>query len=156
KYIFLALFPVVLVIVTLAPEGLRLWLGPAFAQNGTAVMRWLAAGILVNSVATIPFILIQSAGRPSLVAILETAQLPLYIVAVWLLTLRLGIVGTAIAWTSRVIIDAVLLLACSHYLLPHRPGFLLKLGIALAAALGVLGLAALPATLLAKAVFLAI
>jgi O-antigen/teichoic acid export membrane protein len=156
KYILLTLFPIILIIVTLASEGLRLWLGPAFAQNGTAVMRWLAAGILVNGVATVPFILIQSAGRPSLVAKAETAQLPLYIIAIWLLTMRFGIVGTAIAWTGRVTIDAIILFACSHRVLPHKPGFLWKLGIATTGMLAVLGLALLPETLLMKAAFLGV
>src|SRR5262249_36923925 len=43
KSVFLCVFPIVLTIVTFALEGLRLWLGNAFAQNGASVLRWLAA-----------------------------------------------------------------------------------------------------------------
>jgi O-antigen/teichoic acid export membrane protein len=156
KYILLGVFPIVLVIVTLAPEGLRFWLGPAFAQNGAEAMRWLAPGILVNAVATVPFILIQSAGRPGLVAKVETAQLPVYVVGIWLLTARFGIVGTAVAWTGRVTIDAIILFACSHRLLPHKPGFLWKLGMAMTGVFAALGLALIPETLLMKAAFLGV
>src|SRR5713101_506154 len=51
KYTVLAIFPIVLILVTLAPEILRLWLGAAFAQNGSLVLRWLAAGLFVNCLA---------------------------------------------------------------------------------------------------------
>src|SRR5260370_12038486 len=48
KYVFLAIFPMILVIVTLAPEILRLWLGPAFALNVISVLRFLSVGFLFN------------------------------------------------------------------------------------------------------------
>jgi O-antigen/teichoic acid export membrane protein len=153
KYVFLAIFPIALVIVTLAPEGLRLWLGPAFAQNSSGVLRWLAAGVFINSLAQIPFALIQGAGRPDITAKLHFIELPAYLAAVWYLTRRLGIEGTAIAWTARVAVDAMLLLLFSLRLIPHRPGLLPKLATAVAG--GVLALfgAALPATLAMKATY---
>src|SRR5712692_7107201 len=153
KYIFLAVFPVILVIVTLAPEGLRLWLGPAFAQNSSSVLRWLAAGVFVNSLAHVPFALIQSTGRPDITAKLHLLELPIYFVAVWLLTKRLGIEGTAIAWTARVALDAILLLFFAHRLLPHKPGFLPKLAATAAGGLLVLYGATFPKTLVMKAAF---
>ena len=107
KYVFLVVFPIVLVIVTLAPEGLRLWLGPTFSLNGAAVLRWVAAGAFVNALSTLPFVLIQSAGRPDITAWLLVAELPLYCGALWALTRRLGIQGTAIAWAGRLGVEAV-------------------------------------------------
>jgi O-antigen/teichoic acid export membrane protein len=154
KYIVLVLFPVILVIVTAAPEGLRLWLGPTFAQNGTAVLRWLAVGVFVNSVAYVPFVLIQSTGRPDLTAKVQVAEVPLYLAALWWLTAHFGIEGAAIAWTGRVIVDTTVLFICAERLLPHKPKLLLKLGITMAAALTVLGLASIPESLFMKAVFL--
>ena len=71
KYIFLAMFPVVLLMVTFAPDGLRLWLGPAFASHSQSVLRWVAAGMFINSVACIPFSLLQSAGQPRITASLH-------------------------------------------------------------------------------------
>src|SRR5258708_5863486 len=91
KYVFLAVFPIVLVITTLAPEGLRLWLGPAFAENGASVLRWLAAGVLVNTFASVAFVFIQGAGRPDITAKLHLLELPIYLSAVWLLTKHFGI-----------------------------------------------------------------
>jgi O-antigen/teichoic acid export membrane protein len=147
KYIFLSLFPIVLVIVTLAPEGLRLWLGPTFAQNGSSVLRWLAAGVFVNSLAQAPFTLIQSTGRADITAKLHLAELPLYLAVLWVLTQRLGIEGTAIAWAARGTIDAFLVCFVAQRVLHHRSRFLLRVGGATVAGLVVLYLGTLPSGL---------
>jgi O-antigen/teichoic acid export membrane protein len=157
KYIFLAVFPIALAIVIFAPEGLQLWLGPAFSQNGASVLRWLAAGVFVNAIAYVPFTLIQSAGRPDIIAKLHVlAEAPLYLAALWLLTRKFGIEGTAIAATARLGLDAVILFFFSEGLLPHRPKFLMKLGLTVGGALAVLGLATIPESLAMKAVFLGV
>jgi len=50
KYVFLAVFPMVLVIVTMAPEILRLWLGAAFAENTVRCFAgWLQEYLLTAS-----------------------------------------------------------------------------------------------------------
>lgn len=154
KYILLAIFPVAIVLVALAPEGLRLWLGPTFAQNGSFVLRWLALGLLVNAIAHVPFFLIQTAGRPDIGVKLQLAELVLYLPALWLLTAKFGIRGTAVAATVRMAVEALILFVCCGRLLPYKPGFLGKLAAALAGAGAALGLALVPTSLPAKAVFL--
>jgi O-antigen/teichoic acid export membrane protein len=154
KYVFLAIFPIVLVIVTLAPEGLRLWLGATFAENGGGVLRWLAAGVFVNCLSLMPFALVQGAGRPDITAKLHLLELPIYVAVIWVLTKRLGIEGAAMAWSGRVIFDAVLLFFFAHRLLPHKPRFLPKLAATVAAGLLALCAATLPETLAMKAGFL--
>jgi O-antigen/teichoic acid export membrane protein len=155
KYVFLALFPIVLVIITLAPEILRLWLGATFAENGGLVLRWLAIGVFVNCLALMPFTFIQSAGRPGIIAKLHLAELPIYLATIWVLTKRLGIEGAAIAWTGRVTLDALLLFLLSLRFLPQKGHFLLKrLGISVAVAVSVFYLATLPLGLAFKGAFL--
>lgn len=153
RFVYVTMLPVVLAIVVFAPEALRLWLGSVFAANGSAVLRWLAAGVLVNSLAYAPFALIQSAGRPDLTAKLHLVELPVYLAVLWLLTIRFGIQGAAIAWAGRTTLDAGLLWFFAHRLLPQRSGFVVKAAAMAVAGLGVLYLAALPASLSAKAVF---
>jgi len=66
KYLALILAPVVTTIIVFAPDLLRLWLGEAFVENSTLVLQILAAGVLINSLALIPFTYIQGApSRPS-------------------------------------------------------------------------------------------
>jgi O-antigen/teichoic acid export membrane protein/predicted O-methyltransferase YrrM len=154
KSVFLATFPVILMIIVLAPEGLRIWLGPTFAQNGGSVLRWLAIGVFLNCLAQLPFALIQSAGRPDITAKLHLLELPIYLVAVCVLTKRLGIEGTAIAWTARVTLDAVLLFLMAHYLLSRKWKLLAKLGTATAATMLLMYLGAVPDRLAPKLEFL--
>jgi O-antigen/teichoic acid export membrane protein len=156
RFVFLAILPVVLTLVVFAREGLNLWLGPAFAENGSTIVRWLAAGVLVNSLAHAPFALIQSAGRPDLTAKLHVLELPVYLTALWLLTVRFGIEGAAIAWTLRLLLDAAALWFFAHRLLPKGSRFVLKAALMIGAGLSVLYAATFPGTLAGKILFLAV
>lgn len=118
NYTFLALFPLTLVMIIFAYEGLNIWLGHDFAFNSQHVMQWLALGIFVNSLAYIPFALIQGAGRPDITGKLQLLELPFYFGAFWLLVRRFGIEGAAIAWTLRVTIEAFFLFHFAKKLLP--------------------------------------
>ena len=154
KYVFFCVFPIVLTIVTFAPEGLRLWLGPAFEQNGTSVLRWLAAGVFVFTLSTIPGVLIQSAGRPHFIAKLQLIEIPVYSAALWVLTRRHGVEGTAIACVGRIILDGVILFLYSHRLLPQRNNFLSGLAVTASAGLFTLYVGTLPEAFLTKCFFL--
>lgn len=154
KYVFLAIFPVVLVIVTVAPEILRLWLGAAFADNGSVVLRWLAAGIFVNCLAQMPLTLIQGTGRPDITAKVFLVELPLYLLGLGLLVKAHGIGGAAIAMAGRVTLEAGLLFYYAHRLLLQRSRFLPTLGATVAAGLVILCLGTVPESLAMKAGFL--
>src|SRR5262249_55083015 len=146
KYVFLAVFPIVLSVVIFAPDILRLWLGPAFAQNSTPLLRLFSAGVLVNCLAHMPFTLIQSAGRPDLTAKLYLAELPIYLVVLLVLLKTYGLQGAAITFMVRGIADAALMFFLAHRLLPQPSRFLLKLTWAVAAGLFVLYASSLAGT----------
>lgn len=150
KYVYLIIFPVVFVFSTFAPEGLRLWLGPGFAQNGAPVLRWLAAGVFINALAFMPATLIQSAARPDLNAKFHLIELPFYILALALLVRADGIVGAAIAWVGRVTLDAILLTIWAHRILPHKTGFLSQLAGATVGGVLLLFVGTIPATVALK------
>ena len=109
KYVFLALFPIVLVTVALAQHGLTLWLGRDFAQHSTRVVQWLALGVLANSLALVPFSFVQGVGRPDLTAKLHLLELPIYLSLLYALIQVYGIEGAAIAWSTRTAFDALAL-----------------------------------------------
>lgn len=155
-YIFAAVFPAALLVVTLAPQGLQLWLGAHFAENSSTVLRWLTAGVLANSLAHIPFALVQSAGRPDITAKLHVFELPLYMVSVWLLTKGMGIQGTAIAWTARLILDLLLIAYVLQRVIWPRSNYLLKLGTVTVAGLGLLLMGALVGSVYAKLAFVSV
>ncbi len=68
KYIFLALFPVVLILITFAPEALQFWLGPEFSRQSAPVAQALGIAIFINGLGQIPFTHVQGAGRPDITA----------------------------------------------------------------------------------------
>jgi len=123
NYIYIVIFPAVLIVVTLANEGLSVWLGKEFADSSTTVLQLLSVGVLLNSQAQVPFGMVQGAGRPDLTAKLHLIELVIYLPALWILVDYYGIVGAAIAWAARMGVDAVLLSFLAQRLLPGLPGF---------------------------------
>ena len=156
KYTLLAIFPIVLVIVVLAPEILRLWLGITFMENSTVVLRWLAAGVFVNCFGQVPFAFVQSAGRPDLTAKMYLIELPVYFGLIWVLARRYGLEGAAIAWTMRVTLDALLLFLFTWRLLPQRPTFLMRLAAATTIGMALFYCGTLPHSLVVRLTLLLI
>jgi O-antigen/teichoic acid export membrane protein len=154
KYVFFIIFPAMLALVMLAPEGLRLWLGPAFADHSSSVLRWLAVGIFINSLAQVPSALVPGAGRPDLTGKLHMMELPFYLLALRLLIGAYGIEGAAMAWTARVTLDAIVLFWMTQKVLPNGRLITTRSVLTLCTVLLVLAAAMLPHGLLLKALCL--
>jgi len=144
KCLFVILFPLVLVTMSLSHEGLEMWLGKEFAQNSSRVFQLLIMGVFVNSLARMPFDLIQGLGRPDLTAKIHLAELFLYLPLAWWMIGTYGIVGAAIAWLGRVFLDAVILFRIALALLPQSIQGVRRMEIILGAGLLILILAVLP------------
>jgi O-antigen/teichoic acid export membrane protein len=109
KIIFLLMGAVTTCIVIGADFGLGIWLGPEFAEKSTAVASILAVGILFNSMAQIPHAYIQASGDARSTALIHVFESVLYVPALVLLMHLYGILGAAIAWMLRALLDLVLL-----------------------------------------------
>ena len=101
--------PLALLAALSAPLWMRLWLGPEFAEQASRTAQWLAAGVAVNCLAHVPFTLLQARGRADLTGKLLVAELPFYLVLLFVLIAELGIEGAAIAWSLRCAVDAAIL-----------------------------------------------
>lgn len=119
SYIYMVQFPLVLVLVAFSYEGLELWLGAEFANNSSFILKCLAIGVFINSMAYVPSALIQGAGRPDLSAKTHIIELPLYLITLWWLAKNYGLEGVAIAWTVRITIDMVVFFLLSKRLVPE-------------------------------------
>ena len=115
-YLVAAMAPVTLALMVFARPGLELWLGAEFAAQGARAAQFLLVGILVNAMAQVPYAVLQGVGRPDLTAKFHLVELPLYAVALWLAVTRFGIVGAAVAWTLRALLDAALLFGAARVL----------------------------------------
>lgn len=103
--LFLTLMPVTLVLGLLAAPILERWVGPEYAREGASAMLVLCAGVLGNALAHVPFAAIQARGGARATALLQLVELPCYVAALWTLTALWGVVGAAIAWTLRILVD---------------------------------------------------
>ncbi|MGA8186078.1 MAG: polysaccharide biosynthesis C-terminal domain-containing protein, partial [Terriglobia bacterium] len=93
-----------------------LWVGPKFAAEGALVLQIMAFAVLVNSLAIVPYNLIQGIGRPDLTAKFHLVELPLHVALAYFLVTRFGLPGAALAWTLRVTLDFLLLIVTACWL----------------------------------------
>jgi O-antigen/teichoic acid export membrane protein len=154
KCLMAILFPMVLLIVILAGDGLKLWLGAEFAQHSVRTLQWLAIGAFVNCLAAAPFAVVQSVGRPDLTAKLHLIELPFYAVALFWLTKAQGIEGAAIAWTVRSGFDALVLFVLAKRFLPPRPSIRFQMPLFVGASLTALAVASVTRGLTLKSLFI--
>ena len=156
NFIFILMFPITLALVALAPEGLALWLGPDFARQSTAVLRWLAIGVFVGALQHLPSALMQGIGRPDLVAKLHLLELPLYLLAAWHLIVWRGIEGAALAWTGRMALSLFLFFVVAQRVLPGISAPTRRLAWPLGLSMLSFAVAALPLCIAVRSLFLLI
>lgn len=109
RMLMVLMFPICFTAIILAKPLLTAWLGVEFAGRATIVLQILAIGVLANTLAQAPANLIQSTGDPKWMAILHILELPVYVLALLVFSQQYGIVGAATCWTTRMVIDAILL-----------------------------------------------
>jgi len=102
--------PACIAACALARPGLQIWLGPGFADLGAPVLQCLMIGVAVSAPAQIAFTKLQAVGRARASAILHVAELVPYGIILWLGASRFGVMGAAVAWTVRVLVDAALMI----------------------------------------------
>lgn len=109
KLMAATMFPVALVTVLLARPFLGWWLGAEFEQKSTLVMQLLVIGLFVNSMAKVPYNLVQAQGRADLTAKIHMIELPLYVGCLIVALKYYGILGAAAMWAMRMALDFALL-----------------------------------------------
>ena len=99
--------PVALVLAGAGQEVLSLWLGRDFAEGGGMVLRIMGVGILFSCLAFAPAALIDAIGRPDVTARFALAQAVLYLPLAAGMLLWQGIVGAALVWALRAVVDCL-------------------------------------------------
>jgi O-antigen/teichoic acid export membrane protein len=116
KSLLLLMTPSLLIVFVFARQILQLWLGTDFATRSAGVLQIFCVGILVNSLAFVPFFLLQGLGRPDVTAKIHIIELPIYALALAILLPRMGLTGAALAWSFRLFLDACLLFGAASWL----------------------------------------
>lgn len=145
RYLLFGMFPLVLGIVAFSPEGLLLWLGPDMAENSTRILQLLTGGMFLYSLVYVPYLFLQSIGRPDISARIHLLEFPVYLGAAYGLIQSFGILGAAGAWIVRVVLDILLMYAAASRHLQNGLTRLQPLVLVLLLMLGALaGMAVLP------------
>lgn len=135
--LLIAMYLPIALTILFAYEGLTVWINKEFAQNSAPVLQWLALGVYINCLARLPFAALQGKGRPDLTAILHALELPIYFVCLWVMLHKFGILGAAISWTIRIVLDTLLLFLLNLKFVPVlKTVSLLSLGFTSVAAIG--------------------
>ncbi len=114
KYFFILMLPVALIFIVNAEFLLKLWVGAEFAKQSSLVFQILTVGMFLNVLGQIPATALHAYGRPDLTAKFHAFELVLMIGLNVILIPRFGIVGAAITWTVRLVVDSVLLFLTAH------------------------------------------
>ena len=99
------LLPVTAVLLVCAKPGLVLWLGNSTGLASAPIGIILLLGFWINSLAQMPFARLQSAGRTDVIAKIHLVELIPFLTILYFLTQSLGLIGAAIAWNLRVLVD---------------------------------------------------
>ncbi|HRO20447.1 MULTISPECIES: flippase [Alcaligenes] len=91
-----------------------LWLGEAYVEQSVPLLQILLVGFFFNAIAQIPYTVIQAKGHAHITAYVHLAEILPYIALLYVLISHLGLLGAAIAWTSRVIVDCLALLILAN------------------------------------------
>ncbi len=116
------MFAICLIAAISAYPVLNYWLSKEFAEKALPIVLILSAGIWVNAMASVPYTLLHANGNPRLTALFHLFELAVYIIALWWLTQEYGMIGAAIAWVGRVVLDWLLLNMAADKLLRSAYG----------------------------------
>lgn len=108
--ILLCLLPISGFFAYFAYDILSIWLGVEYAEKSTVIFQVLIFGLLVNSLAQVPFSSIQAKGKSNVTAYIHLIELIPYLMLLFYMIKNYGLVGAAWAWTIRVTFDLIALI----------------------------------------------
>jgi O-antigen/teichoic acid export membrane protein len=105
-----AMTPLIVVAIFGAKPVLAAWLGPDVSRAGEGVAETILVGVWLHAVMTPHHSRLMAEDTPKKVALAYLAQVPPYFAALWIGVRALGVLGAAVAWSFRVLLDAVFIL----------------------------------------------
>jgi O-antigen/teichoic acid export membrane protein len=89
--------------------GLSLWINTEFADKSWILLAIISVGIFFNGLAQVPHTLLQASGNVRVTAIVHSFEFIFYIILLFILLKLFGIVGAALTFLFRVILDYLVL-----------------------------------------------
>lgn len=115
---------VIMLVVTslfalLLPVILPWWIGQKLPTESVLIGQILCVGIFANSLGSMYFALLHAYGRADITAKLHLSELPLFLLALYFLISNFGVVGAALAWVGRMVLDTCFLWFAHRMYLPR-------------------------------------
>lgn len=107
--------PVILLALAFVEPFLHLWVGAGMAASSAPVAYVLLLGIWPNAFAWLPYFVITARNQPRTPALLHLAELVPYVLLLYFALTEFGILGAAIAWSTRMTIDALILFRLARF-----------------------------------------
>lgn len=101
--------PLVLMGIVASKHLLQLWIGADLHSVSGVVAIVLLCGAWFNSIAMIPFVYIQARGAPNVTATIHSIEFIPFVLILFALVNAFGVVGAAMAWSGRMMLDCFLL-----------------------------------------------
>jgi len=84
-------------------------MGSEFADHSYQIAIIIAVGIVFNSLGQAPLMLIQAAGRVKLTSVIHLVEFVIYAPVLILAVMHYGVMGAALVWLVRVMVDCSIL-----------------------------------------------
>jgi O-antigen/teichoic acid export membrane protein len=120
--------PVLVAVFVIGPF-LQLWVGHRITTEAAPVGRVLLIGFWANAFALIPHTSLRASGRPRFITVVMLMEIPPYLAALYVGLTTLGLVGSALAFCGRCIVDWVLLSIAARAGVRSVPAVLANLAI---------------------------
>ncbi len=111
-YRWLAVSAIVMLVVCtilayILPIVLKIWLKENFEPESVLVGQILCIGVFANCFGVIFYALLHAKGRADITARLHLAELPIFLLILFFLVGKYGVVGASLAWVLRMTFDAI-------------------------------------------------
>jgi O-antigen/teichoic acid export membrane protein len=103
-------FPLVVFVLVFAREIMTIWMGSSYGVATENILRILIVGFFFNALAQVPYTILQSKGFSKYTAFIHLIEILPYLLGVYYATKFYGIIGAAIIWSVRVVVDLFLLI----------------------------------------------
>ncbi|MDX1281572.1 flippase [Shewanella colwelliana] len=103
------ILPICLIVMVFAKDILSLWINSGFSTNSYKVLIILSLGMLIGSFASVPYTAMQAMGYQKKTALIHCCELVVFVGVIYFLTVTYGVIGAAIAWTIRAVIDTAVM-----------------------------------------------
>lgn len=117
------------VLAYIMPDLLHLWVGAHVTDASVRVGRILCIGVFCNAIGAMYFSLLHAYGKTKMTAVLHLLELPFFIAALYVLITHYGVVGAAVAWALRMVVDALALVVMARTIERNKNLLLCKVGL---------------------------